>query len=190
MNLDFSHQQYTVRQNIFNLFGATVKVLDDNEQPILYARMKSFKLKEDIRIFHDQQRTHEVFRISARNIIDFSATYDIFDSASNTKIGALRRKGLKSLFKDEWELFDTDDNQIGLIKEDSRLMAFLRRFLSGLIPQNFHVYHGEQEIAQFKRAFNPFVNRMKVDFSMDTERDFDHRLGLASALLIVLIESR
>ena len=39
-----------------------------------------------------------------------------------------RRKGLKSLLKDEWTIMDPSDREIGLIKEDSALMATLRRF--------------------------------------------------------------
>lgn len=190
MQLDFSHNTYTVRQNIFNLFGSTIKVLDDQNEPLLYCRKKAFKLKEDIRIFHDEARTQEVFRISARNIIDFSAIYDIIDSETNQTIGSLRRKGLKSLLKDEWEILDAQGSLVGLIKEDSRLMALLRRFLSSLIPQTFNVLYGETKIAEYVRGFNPFVNKMRIDFSLDTHKHLDHRIGLASAVLILLMEAR
>ena len=36
---------------------------------------------------------HELMVIKARDILDFSAAYDVEDSTSNEKIGALKRHG-------------------------------------------------------------------------------------------------
>lgn len=185
----FSGDTFTVRQKLFTI-RTVVTVLDQNQQPILYCRKKSFKLKEDIRIYTDETRSKEVFRISARNIIDFAATYDIIDSETETKIGSFRRKGLKSILKDEWIILDTQDREVGLIKEDSAVMAIMRRLFTSLIPQSFQVYYMDKEIGEFRRAFNPFVNKMQVDLSADTTHSLDHRMGVAAALLIVLMEAR
>jgi hypothetical protein len=189
-NQVFAGKVFTVRQNIFNFLGATIKVFDDKGDQILYCKQKAFKLKEDVRIYKDETKTEEIFRIAARNIIDFSATYDIIDSQTNSKVGALRRKGLKSMFKDEWEILDVNDVVVGLIKEDSAMLAALRRIFTNLIPQKFHVYHGNEQIAVFARAFNPFVNKMMIDFSADKNNVLDHRIGIASSLLLTIIENK
>jgi hypothetical protein len=186
----FTGKTFTVRRNILSILGAAIKVFDENGEQILFSKQAILKLKEDIRIYTDETKTQEVFRIKARNVIDFSAAYDVIDSQTNSKIGALKRKGLKSLIRDEWLILDIDDNEVGLIKEDSATMAILRRFLSNLIPQSFHVSKGGKQIATFKRAFNPFVTKIAVDFSADTEGHFDHRIGLAAVLLIAVIEDR
>ncbi|GAB4144815.1 MAG: hypothetical protein OHK0017_03710 [Patescibacteria group bacterium] len=186
----FSGNEFTVRQNIFTFFGASIRVFDKDMQQIMFCRQKAFKLKEDIRIYRDETKTEEVFRIAARNIIDFAATYDIIDSSTETKVGSLRRRGFKSILKDEWQIMDANDQEVGKIKEDNAFLALLRRFLSSLIPQNFKVYHGDVQVAEFRRGFNPFVNKMKVDFSHDTENVLDHRIGLASAILVILMEAR
>lgn len=187
----FSGRVFTVRRNVFSFFGATLKVLNEKNQQILYCRQKAFKLKEDVRVYQDSTKTREILHIKARNIIDFSATYDVFDSQTGSKVGSIKRKGMKSLFKDEWLVQDENDNQIGVIKEDNRLLAFLRRLLGGFaFPQTFKVFLGDKQVASFHRAFNPFVSKMKVDFSVDEKNLFDHKLGLASALLLILIERR
>jgi len=184
----FTGKTFTIRRDILSVLGAAIRVFDDKGVQILFSKQKILKLKEDIRVYTDETKTQEVFRIAARNIIDFSAAYDVIDSQTNLKIGALRRKGLKSLIRDEWLILNNDEVEIGLIQEDSTALALLRRFLSNLIPQTFHIYKADKRIALFKRAFNPFVTKITVDFTADTQGDFDHRIGLAAVLLIAVIE--
>ena len=43
----------------------------------------------------------------------------------NQKAGTLRRKGLRSLLRDEWEVLDTNDRVIGQLFEDSIGLALL-----------------------------------------------------------------
>ena len=57
--------------------------------------------------------------IQARSWLDFAAAYDVYDPQSGEKVGGLKRKGFKSMIRDEWIFMDADDNDIGLIQEDS-----------------------------------------------------------------------
>lgn len=190
MTHEFKDDVYVIRQNVFNFLGKSIKVFNSKGEQVLFSRMKAFRLKEDIGVYTDESKTDEVFFIKARNIIDFSATYDIIDAASEDIIGSIRRKGFKSMFKDEWIVMDTQENELATLKEDNAALAFLRRFFSTLIPQTFHMYAGDSKVMTMHRAFNPFVNKVKVTFREEADQHFDHRLGLASALLIVAIENR
>ena len=149
-----------------------------------------FKLREDIRVYSDESKSQEVLMIKARQIIDFSAAYDVVDSASGQKVGALRRKGLASMLRDEWEVLDVNDNVIGSLFEDSMGMALLRRFLSGLIPQNYDILVNGHRVADLKQNFNPFTYHLNLDFSMDTSGQLDRRLGIAAGILLAVVEGR
>lgn len=186
----FDYDRYLVRRKIFKLFGAAFHIYDPHGGVAFYSEMKAFKLKEDIRIYTGEDMLTEILTIQARQILDFSAAYDVFDPVANTKVGALKRKGLKSIFKDEWIIMDAEDREIGFIKEDSAALAFLRRFLSGLIPQTYYgELHGEQ-VCLFKQNFNPFVVKINLDFSMDEKGLLDRRLGIAGAVLLCAIEGK
>jgi hypothetical protein len=152
--------------------------------------MKAFKLKEDIRLYKDESMSQEILNIKARNAIDFAAAYDISDSSTNEHVGVLKRKGIKSILKDEWKIMDTSDQEIGLIKEDSLLLAMIRRFLSNLVPQTYCCTIGGETVCIFKQHFNPFVLKLDIDFSPDTKRLLDLRLGIAAAVLLCAIEGR
>lgn len=188
MNPKFTHTQYLVRKQILSLAGAKIDIFDSEGQPVLFSQMKAFKLKEDIRLFADDTMQQELISILARSVIDFSATYDVVDSVTGERIGSLRRKGMKSLLKDEWVILDGSETEVGLIKEDSPWLALLRRFLTNLVPQKFHVEMNGDRVALFKQDWNPFVGKLKLDFSLDAGNRLDRRLGLAAAVLLVVIE--
>ena len=82
------------------------------------------------------------------------------------------------------------DAVVGAVVEDSLLMAMLRRFLSNLIPQSFNITIGDTPVGLLKQTFNPFVPQFAVDFSMDTANRLDRRLGIATVVLLQVIEGR
>jgi len=186
----FCHQNYLVRRKIFKIFGAAFHIYDPNGNVAFYSKQKAFKLKEDIRLYTGEDMQKEVLSIQARNIIDFSAAYDVFDPASGTKVGVLKRKGLKSLIQDEWIIMDANNQEIGLIKEDSTVLALVRRFLCNLIPQKYHGQVAGRQVCLFKQNFNPFVMKIHLDYSMDTQGLLDRRLGIAAAVLLCAIEGK
>jgi uncharacterized protein YxjI len=114
---------------------------------IMFSEQKMFRLREDIRVYSDESKTQEVLSIKARQIIDFSAAYDVVDAEMNQKVGVLRRKGLRSILRDEWEVLDANDQVIGNLFEDSVGLALLRRLLLGsLLPQNYDITVGESRV--------------------------------------------
>jgi hypothetical protein len=132
----------------------------------------------------------EVLTIRARQILDFSAAYDVFDPATNRKVGALKRKGIKSIVKDEWIIMDAENREIGLIQEDSMLLALIRRLLTNLIPQKFAGFVNGMQVCLFKQNFNPFVMKINLDYSMDVNGLLDRRLGIAGAILLCAMEGK
>lgn len=186
----FGHSRYMIRRKVFTLFGGAFHIYDEAGNVVFFSKMKAFKLKEDLRVFTGEDMSQEVFSIKARNILDISATYDVTDSASGQKVGALRRKGLKSILRDEWLILDVNDNEVGTIREDSMALAIVRRFLTNLVPQTFQGAVGGAPVFTFRQHFNPFIQKISLDYSADTHGHLDRRLGIAAAVLLCAIEGR
>jgi uncharacterized protein YxjI len=187
----FQQNEYLVRRKILALLGAKFYIDDQQGNLIGFSHQKAFKLKEDIRIFTDEQMGHELVSIKARKVLDFSSAYDVVDSATQQKIGVLKRKGIKSAFlRDEWTIMDANEAPIGLIKEDSVLLAIIRRNLTNLVPQTYDFEIGGQRIGQAKQNFNFFAPKMKCDFSADGSKKLDRRLALSAVILLMAIEGR
>jgi uncharacterized protein YxjI len=187
---NFTFESYLIRRKIFKLFGAAFHIYDPNGKVAFYSKQKAFKLKEDIRLYTGEDMQEEILIIQARQIIDFSAAYDVIDPASNEKVGTLKRKGIKSILKDEWIIINAEDKEIGFIKEDSMALALVRRFLTNLIPQTYYGEVNGTQVCLFRQNFNPFVMKIKLDFSMDKQGLLDRRLAIASAVLLCAIEGR
>ena len=186
----FDRDSYLIRRQVLKLFGGAFRIYDPDGQLVFFANMKAFKLREDIRLYTAEDMQTEALVIKARQILDFSAAYDVIDPATGDRVGAVKRKGFKSIFKDEWIFMDAEDKEIGFIREDSAILALLRRFVTNLIPQTFHAEIGPTQVCTFKQNFNPFVLKLTVDFSQDRSRVLDRRLGLAAGVLLCAIEGR
>jgi hypothetical protein len=189
MNPAFQLNQYLLKRQVFALTGK-FRFFDPNGRLLLFSEQKMFKLREDIRVYSDESKAQEVLMIKARQIVDFSAAYDVVDSVMGQKVGVLRRKGWASMLRDEWEVLDANDNPMGKLTEDSMGLALLRRFLTNLVPQNYDILFGSERVADLKQNFNPFTYELNIDFSMDVNRRLDRRLGLAAGILLAAVEGR
>ncbi|WP_428389286.1 hypothetical protein [Mucisphaera sp.] len=188
----FAHTQYLLRKKVLRVFGDDFSIFDPEGDLAFYARLKALRLREDIRIFADREQTRELMSIKARTVLDFGTTYDVTDSVSGEPIGALRRKGFTSFFRDEWAILDPDGNEYGIIQEDSALKAIVRRIVdvSFFMPQAFHATIDNVTVAIFKQRFNPFIAKIDLDFTADDQVRLDRRLGIAAAILLCAIEGR
>jgi hypothetical protein len=190
MDNAFQYDQYVLKKQFIALTGI-LRIYDPYRQLALFSQQKFMRLKEDIRVYADESKTSELLTIQARQIIDFSAYYDVVDSQYLTKVGGLRRKGFQSFVQDEWEVFDAHDQSLGILKEDTLNRALLRRFLLGsLLPQDYDLTFGSDRVADYKQEFHMFRYVLDIDFSMDNGHKLDHRLGLAAAMLLAIFEGR
>lgn len=209
----FQHSNLLLRKKLISFLGQKFHIYGPNNEVLFYVKQKAFKLKEDISVFTSEDMTTEVLRIKARGVIDIGMTYDVFDTSGDQDagsqvnstaaygtqatnagigqpIGGLRRKGLKSILRDEWHILDLNDQRIGTILEDSMAMAMVRRLLSNLVPQSFHVDIQGQPVMTLRQRFNPFVPKIDIDFTPDQQGWLDRRMGIAAAVLMSAIEGR
>lgn len=190
MNSIFQFPNYLLRRQAIALTGK-FRFYDPAGRLVMFSEQKMFRLREDIRVYGDEGKSQEVLSIKARQILDFSAAYDVLDTEMNQKVGVLRRRGLRSILRDEWEVLDANDRQIGKLFEDSVPMALLRRFLLGSwLPQNYDITVGDTRVADLKQRFNPFRYELDLDFRMDTTNHLDRRLGIAAAILLAAVEGK
>jgi hypothetical protein len=96
-------------------FASQFSVRDAGNNLIAYARQKILALKEAVTVFADDQQTRQLFTIKADRIIDFSARYN-FASAQGVNLGAVKRQGMKSLWRSTYDILE-GDNPVMKIQE-------------------------------------------------------------------------
>jgi hypothetical protein len=182
--------QFEFRKQFLKLAGGKFRIYDMRGQLLLFSEQKAFKLREDIRVYSDESKMIEVLSIKTEQILDISATYKVVDSSTAEPVGALQRKGIKSVIKDEWEFYDPSGRLIGTLQEDSMVFALVRRFLTNWIPQSYHFFIDGSKCGEFRQHFNPFLYRATMDLSEDTSRRLDRRLAVAAGILLLAIEGK
>ena len=190
MDSAFLHRQYLLKRQVLALTG-TFRIYGPTQEQLFYSRQKMFRLKEDIRVFSDETSTRQVLQITARQIIDFSAAYDVTDTTTNTPVGAIQRKGWRSLARDEWHFLDPNGQPIAMMQEDSLQRALLRRLLLGSwLPLDYHITSPTAgELGTVHQNFNLLRFELVLDLNGLTAQ-LDPRLAIAGMVLLAAIEGR
>ena len=108
--IDFSFKLLALASQIY--------VRDAGGNLLGYVKQKLFKLKEDINVFADEGQTQHLFNIKADKIIDFSAKYNFTDS-SGRHLGAIKRQGMRSIWKASYDIFNASGQQVMKIHEEN-----------------------------------------------------------------------
>jgi len=98
--------------------ASQIYIRDANGSLIGYVKQKMFKLKEDINIFSDETQTQLMYNIKADRVIDFSARYNFADAQGN-RLGSIKRRGMRSIWRANYEIYDQNDIQVMKITEES-----------------------------------------------------------------------
>ena len=182
--------QYMIREKFWKIFGNKFWFEDVNEKRYGFCEQKRFKLKEDIRIYVDESKSHEWLKIKQKQIVDAWGGYDIVDSQSGEHIGTVRRKFWASILRTRWHLLDAGGNEIGMLIEDSMGYALARRILLGiLLPKKFHIeIGGGGEFVTMRQMFNPFIKKLVVN--IPPSHPLDRRFIAGLAIVIAAIDGR
>lgn len=90
-------------------FAPQANVTDADGQQICYLKQKLFRFKEKVEIYTDSSRSTLVATISANKVLDWSARYTFHDAQGN-EIGSVGRRGMRSIWKAHYDVFNPGDN--------------------------------------------------------------------------------
>ncbi len=185
----FQHKQYLFRRKVFKFFGGAFHVYDENGNLVFYSKQKAFKLREDFRVYSDERQMEELLTIKTPQILDIGTTYNVHDATRDEVVGAIRRKGLKSIVKDEWIFLSNEGREIGKLTESSIAGALLSRFIN-LIPQTYIIVSADgREVAEIRQHFNPFILKYSMTI-VEADPSIDRRLLISAGILLAGIERR
>lgn len=185
----FQQSKYLFRRKVFKIFGGAFHIYDERGNVLFYSQQKAFKIREDFRVYSDENQTQELLAIKTPQIFDISAVYNVQDATTGEAVGALRRKGIHSILKDEWIFLSPDGREIGTLTEESMLSALLSRFVN-LVPQRYVISSMDgNKVAEIKQHFNPFVLKYTMTIT-EPNPSIDRRLIISSGILLAGIEGR
>jgi len=175
-------------------FNPQVKITDASGQTVLYVKQKALALKEAIKVFSDEGQKNELYNMKANKIIDFSAQYNITGPGGTTPIGAVKRQGMRSLWKATYNIVDPAGGEVGLIHEENPLIKVIDAIVGEMIPfvnmfinPAYLVDLRGQNVLYLKKqpAFmeGKFILQKRGNFS-----DADEAILLPSVIMMLMLE--
>ena len=177
--------------------ASQIYIRDANGELLGYVKQKLFKLKEDISVFADEGQTQLRYNIKADRVIDFSAQYN-FTSSDGRHLGSLRRRGMRSIFKAHYEVYDGAGRQVleireanGWIKVFDALLGevpVLGMFTGYFFNPAYNVSRTDGTlVASLRKEPAFFESRFVLDRSAPAEQEEETRI-LLSVLTMTLLE--
>jgi len=180
---------------IHNDFIAT----DNTGATIAFVRAKLFKLKEDVIVYTNESKSTEIYRIRADKWIDFNTTYT-FTQASGEYMGSVGRKGMKSIWKASYSVFDPEKKEEYTIGEENPWakvgdavlgeLPFVSFFTGYLFNPRYVIKNNEGEpVARLKKSASMFGRTFTLESLGNLPAEDGERLML-SLMMMVLLERR
>ena len=120
------------------------------------------------------------------SLMAFNATYDVIDTKAHKCVGAFKREGTHSLFRNRWSILDAEGRLIGIAIEN-KLMAFIRHIIVNR-KLDLDIEVEGWHVGSLTRVMSIKDNYV-LDLSQDREKRFDRRLAVALMPLLDAVEN-
>ena len=181
--------EFVIEKKFFSL-GNEYDIKDSNRKLVGFCQEKSLKLRGDLRVFKDEDKTEELFRIKQQNFLDLTGTFQVIDKKNEQTIGYLKRNWTKSLVLGEWIILDGQEEPIGKAIEDSLVKEAIRFKGLKVLPYRYKLYHRGEKVGVCKERLTLLKNEYKLQIETELAQDLDNRLLLSLALLIDVVEKK
>lgn len=172
-----------------------VKVTDSTGRLVLYVKQKALALKEDVKIFADEQQQRQLYQMNADRIIDISAQYAI-TRPGGTLVGTVRRRGRRSIWRATYNVLDSAGTEVGLIHEENPWTKVIDAVLGEFIPfvgyfinPAYLVDLRGNTVLRMRKERAVFAGRFTVE-KRGEFTDADEDLLLPSVIMAMLLERR
>lgn len=179
-----TQSHYTIRRKFWSVFERVFRVFTGDGQLIMYIQHPLLKLREEFMVYADEAKTRPLLKVKSQQMIAINFSYVVSDAQTGEVLGAVEKKGLRSILRDKFILRDAMGNEIGYAEEQGA--AWLRRFFP-ILTSKHAIFVNGQQVAYIQQLFRFFTK----EFTVDTQpSQVDPRFVLAVALLALMAEAR
>lgn len=179
-----TQSHYIIKRKFWSVFERVFRVFTGDGQLIMYIQHPLLKLREEFMVYADEAKTRPILRVKSKQIIAINFSYEVHDAATDALLGSVQKKGLRSIIRDKFHIFDASGVEVGYAEEQGA--SFLRRIFP-ILTSKHAIFQGTQQIAFIKQQFRFFTKEFTVDMQPSS---MDPRFVLAVALLALIAEAR
>lgn len=174
-------------------------VQDAGGAEVSYVKQKLFRFREKVEVFTDSSRKSLLATIQADRMIDFNANYG-FLMPDGTRLGTVRRRGLRSLWRAHYEILDDAGNVAFEIREENPGAKVIDTLL-GEIPiigmftgffchPRYAVLRGGAPVLHMTKKRSFLESRFTVEKSGELDARDELRIVFSLLMFVLLERSR
>jgi len=171
---------YRIEQGIISI-GRVFRVYDTDRNLVAYVKHPLLKIKEQFDIYADEAETKPLLKAKVRRLIQLNVCFDLTEPESETLLLSVKKRAIRSIFRDRMEILDAEGTVIGSVDEVG--FALLRRFIKWL-PHHWVITIRGEKVAKVDQRFTFFRKKIDVDLTGNTGR-IDPRAALAAVLTLM-----
>ncbi|MFB6204591.1 MAG: LURP-one-related/scramblase family protein [Candidatus Nanohaloarchaea archaeon] len=139
--VDLTGDRYTVKQQ---LVRNRYQVFNSEDELVLEAAQKLFKMKEDFRFRNAEG--DPVFRVQAEKRMDFSGDYVLTEEDTGDTLAVLNKNF--TFFRHRWNIKNPEGEEVAVIESRSLLLDVLRVFsdILSIFPHKYTIKTPEGEM--------------------------------------------
>ena len=179
-----TQSHYIIKRKFWSVFERVFRVFTGDGQLIMYVKHPLMRLREEFMVFADEAQSRPLMRVKSRQMIAINFSYEITDANTDQLIGAVEKKGLRSIIRDRFVIRGPNGDEIGYAEEQGA--SILRRFFPWLTSKHAIFVDGQQA-AFIQQRFRFFTKEFEV--TLQPSR-LEPQFVLAVALLALMAEAR
>lgn len=179
-----NQSHYIIKRRFWSFFERVFRVFTGDGQLIMYIQHPLLKLREEFMVYADEAKTRPLLRVKSKQVIAINFSYEVLDAETGQELGAVQKRGLRSIIRDKFHIFDASGTEVGYAEEQGA--SILRRFFPWLTSKHA-IFVGGSQVAFIKQRFRFFTKEFEVDTQPSS---LDPRFVLAVALLALIAEAR
>lgn len=180
-----SPASYTLVRPLFS-WRRTCRVFGPDGAPFMVVEQPWFRLRPELIFYADEEMTQPLLVLKNRRFAALNMEHDLFDAATGARLGVIRDQGLRSVFRDTWDILDADERLAGQMIEDG---AWFWRRLLRVLPGRHRIELGGREVARIEQRFHLFRREFEL-WILPVEDPIEPRFAIACALVALMADLR
>jgi hypothetical protein len=180
----FMNDKFVIKRKGFS--SGKFRICNQKGDLLLYVEEKikwTAPFTTTIHLYSDEKKTREVLSARDGKHEEYGNFLDVSDPATDQKIGGVGGDWV-NFFEDAWAVVDAGNKLICTLRESSTGRAILSELTDGIISQKQDFLIGTEVVGELRQKAVLIGHYLRVDFSKDTARRVDRRLGLVAAVVV------
>ena len=183
--VSFSHASYTLVRPLFS-WRRIYRVYAPDGSLTAFVEQPWFRLRTEWTIYADEEMSQPIIVIKNRRVAAINMEHDLFDAQNGRRLGVVRNRGWRSLFRDHWDLLDADERPVGEMME---VGPYLLRRLMRLVPGRHRIDLGGREVARLEQQFAFFRRVFDLEI-LPVSDPIEPRFAIACSLIAIMADLR